>query len=117
MQVQGDAHAVDKDDALIQELLVRNLSVHELFESGSQANKLNRLGSAFVAGRELVEDRKIKELEFYVRGNPVGQVFELGGKKEVKALGGAFVDGASGWAELERVAEGQHACFGCDAEF
>jgi hypothetical protein len=40
LQVQGDAHTVDEDDALVEELLVRNLGVYELFEGGSRAREL-----------------------------------------------------------------------------
>jgi hypothetical protein len=48
-----------------------HIRIRELIESGSRANEFNGLGSAFRAGREFVQDRKIKELEFQVRGNPI----------------------------------------------
>jgi hypothetical protein len=64
LEVQGDADAVNEDDALIQKLLVRNLGVHELFEGGSRANEFNRLGSALRAGRELIQNGKVEELKF-----------------------------------------------------
>ncbi len=72
LQVQGDAHAIDEDDALIKKLLVRDFGVHELLDRGARTNEFDGFGSAFGAGREFVEDGKVEELEFHVRGNPVG---------------------------------------------
>jgi len=70
-QVQGDAHTVDDDDALIKELLVSDFQVHELFECASWANEFNRLGSTLRARRKFVQDGKVKKLEFDVRRNPI----------------------------------------------
>jgi hypothetical protein len=72
LQVQGDAHAIDEDDALIEKLLVRDFGVHELLDGGARTNEFDGFGSPFGAGREFVEDGKVEELEFHVRGNPVG---------------------------------------------
>jgi hypothetical protein len=60
LKTQGDAHAIDKDDALIQKLLVRNVGVHESFESDSRADELDSFGFAFCIRRNLVQDREIK---------------------------------------------------------
>lgn len=54
LQVKRDAHSIDQDDALVQELLVGNLGVDELFESSARANEFNRFGCAFWPGRQLV---------------------------------------------------------------
>src|SRR6266581_8853812 len=72
LQVQGDSHAIDEDDALIQKLLVRDFGVHELLDGGARTNEFDGFGSPFGAGREFVEDGKVEELEFHVWGNPVG---------------------------------------------
>jgi hypothetical protein len=40
------------------------IRIRELIESGSRANEFNGFGSTFRAGREFVQDGKIKELEF-----------------------------------------------------
>src|SRR6266700_5653004 len=69
LEVQGAANAVDEDDALIQELLVCDLGVHELFESGSRANEFDGFGSAFRAGRKFIQDGKVEELKFQIRRN------------------------------------------------
>ena len=106
LQVQGDAHTVDEDYALIEELLVGDFGVDELLEGGTRANEFDRFGGALGAGGEFVQNGKVEELEFHVGRNPVGQVFKLRGEEEVKALGRTLVDGAFLRTEQDGIAEG-----------
>lgn len=74
LQIQGDAHAVHENDALVEELLVGDFRVDELLESFARANELDGFGSLFRRWGKFVQHGKIKELKFHVGGNPLGYV-------------------------------------------
>ncbi len=67
LQVESDAHAVDEDDALIKKLLIGDLGIHELTKSGARADEFDCFRSAFCPWSQLVQNRKVKELELQIR--------------------------------------------------
>lgn len=91
-EVEGDAHSVDQDNALIEQLLVGDFRIDELSQSFTRANEFDGLGGFSCRGREFVEHGKIEKLKFDVRRNAVGNILQQGSQKKVEALGGAPVD-------------------------
>src|SRR5215471_12034819 len=86
LQIQGDAYAVDKDYALIEQLLIGDFRVDELPEGIARADELDSLGSFLRCRRKFVQDREIKELKLDIGGNPTGNVFQQRGEEEIETL-------------------------------
>jgi hypothetical protein len=69
LQVEGDADAVHLHNALINQLLVRDVSIHELVKGASRADELDGLGRTARIGAELIQDRDVIPVERRVGRN------------------------------------------------
>ena len=85
LQIEGDAHAIDQDDALIDQLLVGDFRVHELPKKFQRADKLQRLRRGVRFGRQLVQQRYIQSLALRVSGEFLQENLELWRKKQIEA--------------------------------
>jgi hypothetical protein len=88
---------------LVEQLLVGDFRVDESFKGAARADEPEGFGSFPCARRKLAQQGEIKELEFAVRGNPLGGVFQEWCEKKIETLRGPFVDGALRGSELQRL--------------
>src|SRR6516165_9895754 len=105
LQVQSDADTINEDDALIEQLLIRDFSVNELLHRRPGADKLDCFGTLSRAGGQSTNHREIVQLEFHIRGNSPGEIFQKRSEKEVETLRGPLVNRTLRAVELEGVFE------------
>lgn len=103
LQVEGDAHAIDQDNALIQKLLIGDLGVYELAKSSTRADKFYGLGGPFGPRGQFVQNGKIKKLKFEIRWDFLRKILQLRGKKKIEALRRPLINRTLHRPELKRI--------------
>src|SRR5207253_9508125 len=67
LQVEGNAHAVDEHDALVEQLLVGDFRIDEFLKLGARADELDGFGGFLGRRRKLVKHGKVEQLELHIR--------------------------------------------------
>src|SRR2546429_7753004 len=84
LQVEGNAHAVDEHDALVEQLLVGDFRIDEFLKLGARADELDGFGGFLGRRRKLVKHGKVEQLELHIRRNALRNVFQQRRQEKVE---------------------------------
>src|SRR6516164_5950370 len=88
-QIQPYADAVDQDGALVDQVLSRDLVLHEGAHGIHRANIFDGLGGILITSK-MIEDRECKSVVPCIGRELFGDVFQFWRKKEIETLRGSL---------------------------
>ena len=107
LQIKRDAHAVHQHYALIDNVLVGDLGIHELTKRLEGTDEFDRFGGRLGFRRELIEHGDVQATEFGVVWYFCQECLQLRCQEQVKALRGTLINGTGVFIEALWVAKCQ----------